>query len=240
MEEIILDVQTRKELGSRKIKRIYREDAVPGIVYGGKQKTPTHIKVDRRTYERIVRQHHGQNVVFRLNVMEQEKKLRDYSVIVREEQHEPVSYKLLHIDFQRISLTEEIEVKVAIEAKGDPIGVKQDGGSLDQPMWELDVICLPMNIPDKIEIEVSQLKIGDAIHVKDIVLPKGVKTKHDLEAIVLSIVPPMKEEVETAVAGEQMTEPEVLREKKKEPAAEAGKEEGKPEKKAEKGEEKKS
>lgn len=240
MEEITLDVQVRDKFGTRKIKSIYREDLVPAIVYGGKEKKTTAIKVDRRTYERITRQYHGQNVIFRLNVHEKEKKLRDYSAIVREEQHEPVSYQLLHIDFQRISLTEEIEVKVAIEAKGDAVGVKQDGGSLDQPLWELDVVCLPMNIPEKIEVDVSNLKIGDSVHVKDLALPQGVKTKHDPEAIVLSVVPPMKEEIETPVPGEQLTEPEVLREKKKEP--EAGKEEGKTEKKAEKpekGEEKK-
>ena len=240
MEEITLDVQIRDKFGTRKIKSIYREDAVPAIVYGGKKKAaPTPIKVDRRSYERIIRLHHGQNVIFHLNVMENDKKLRDYSAIVREVQHEPVSFRLLHIDFQRISLTEEIEVKVAIEAKGDAIGVKQDGGSLDQPMWELDVVCLPMNIPEKIEVEVSHLKIGDSIHVKDLVLPNGVRTKHDAEAIVLSVVPPMKEEIETPVPGEQLTEPEVLREKKKEPT-EAGKEEPKQEKKAEKADEKKS
>ena len=215
MKEIELAAQIRDHFGTRKLKSIRRQDFVPGIVYGGKEKKSTSVQIDRRAYERIMRQHHGQNVIFHLNVMEGDKKLRDYSAIVREEQHEPVSFRLVHLDFQSISLTEEIEVKVRIEAKGDPIGVKQDGGSLDQPLWELDVICLPTNIPDKIEIEVSHLKIGDAVHVKDIKLPAGVKTKHDAEAMVVSVVPPMKEETAAPVEGQEaLTEPEVLKEKK--------------------------
>lgn len=214
MEEIKLDVQIRDQIGSRKVKAIYREDGVPAIVYGGKKKSPTPIKVDRRAYERIMRHHQGQSVVFRLNVMEGEKKLRDYSVIVKEEQHNPVSDDLRHIDFHRISLTEELEVKVPVVTKGEAAGVKNDGGSLDHAIWELDIICLPTNIPEKISIDVTELEIGEAVHIKNIVLPEGVKTKHDPEAILVSVVPPMKE-VEVPVEGEEEDiEPEVIKEKK--------------------------
>ena len=228
MEELKLDVQIRDQIGSRKVKAIHREDCVPAIVYGGKKKGPTAIKVDRRAYERIMRNHQGQSVVFHLNVMEGEKKLRDYAVIVKEEQHAPVSDKLQHIDFHRISLTEELEVKIPIVTKGEAAGVKNDGGSLDHTVWELDVVCLPTNIPEKISIDVTELGIGDAIHVKDIVLPEGVKTEHDPEAILVSVVPPMKEVEAPAEGEEENIEPEVIKEKK----AEEGDEE-KDEKKAE-------
>ncbi len=229
MEEIKLDVQIREKIGSRKVKSIRREDFVPAIVYGGEKKVPTAIKVDRLAYERIMRQHRGQSVVFHLSVLEGEKKLRDYSAIVKEEQHHPVMDTLIHLDFQRISLKEEIEVKVPIEVKGEAIGVKKDGGSLDQPLRELNIVCLPTDIPQKFELDVSELNIGDSIHVRDIQLPAGVKTNHDEEALVLSIVPPMKEEVETPPE-EELTEPEVTEEKKDgEEAPEEGKaEEGKP------------
>ncbi|MCK4882890.1 MAG: 50S ribosomal protein L25, partial [Candidatus Omnitrophica bacterium] len=216
MEEFKLDVQIRGQIGSRKVKAIYREDCVPAIVYGGKKKGPTAIKVDRRAYERIMRDHQGQSVVFHLNVMEGEKKLRDYAVIVKEEQHAPVSDKLQHIDFHRISLTEELEVKVPIVTKGEAVGVKNDGGSLDHTVWELDIVCLPTNIPEKISIDVTELGIGDAIHVKDIVLPEGVKTMHDSEAILVSVVPPMKEVEAPAEGEEENIEPEVIKEKKAE------------------------
>jgi large subunit ribosomal protein L25 len=214
MEEIKLDVQIRDQIGRRKVKAVHREDCVPAIVYGGKKKSPTPIKVDRRAYERIMRHHQGQSLVFHLNVMEGEKKLRDYSVIVKEEQHAPVSDNLQHIDFHRISMTEELEVKVPIATKGEAAGVKNDGGSLDHTIWELDIVCLPTNIPEKITIDVTELEIGDAIHIKDIVLPEGVRTNHDPEAVLVSVVPPMKE-VEVPAEGEDADiEPEVIKEKK--------------------------
>lgn len=233
MEEIKLDVQLRNQTGSRKIKSIRRENAVPAIVYGGENK-PTSIRVDRSNYERIMRHHHGQSVIFHLNVMDGEKKLRDYSVIVKEEQHDPVSDQLLHIDFNRISLTKELEVKVPVETKGDPVGVKRDGGSLERILWELPVICLPTKIPQKIVVEVGHLEIGDAIHVKDITLPEGVRTKQDPDAILVSIIPPMKEEAMAPAEGGP-TEPEVLKEKKPEAgeAKEGEKAEGKKEEKVE-------
>lgn len=238
MEEIKLDVQIRNKTGGQALRIDRREGFVPAVVYGGKQKMPTTVKVDRRAYERIMRHHRGQSVVFRLNVLDGEKKLRDYTAIVKEEQHEPVSDGLMHIDFHRISLTEEIEVKVSVTTKGEPIGVKKGGGSLDHALWELDVICLPTNIPEKIEIEVSELEIGDAIHVKDIIFPPGVRTKHEPDSILVSVVPPMKE-IETPSEEEAAAEPELIKEKKE--AAEEGQEKEKGGEKAEeKKEEKKS
>ena len=215
MEEIKLDVQIRNHIGRRKIKHIRRENFIPAVVYGGKKRGPTVIQVDRRAYEHVMRLHQGQSVIFHLNVMEGEKKLRDYSAIVKEEQHGPVSEELLHIDFHRISLTEELEVKVPVVTKGEAVGVKMNGGSLDHALWELDIVCLPTNIPEKIEIDISELNIGNAIHVKDIVLPDGVTSNHDPEAILVSVVPPMKE-VEVPAEDEEIQEPEVIKGEKEE------------------------
>ena len=223
MEEIKLDVQVRSQIGSRKVKAIHQEKCVPAVVYGGGE-NPVTIKVDRRAYERIMRHHQGQSVIFHLNVMEGEKKVADCPVIVKEEQHAPVSDDLLHIDFHRISLSEELEVKVPIVTKGEAAGVKNDGGSLDHVIWELDIICLPTNIPEKITVDVTDLNIHDAIHVKDITLPEGVRTEHDPEAILVSVVPPMKE-VEAPSEDEEDVEPEVIKEKKEEEEAEEGAEE---------------
>lgn len=206
MDEITLDVHTREQVGTSKVRALRRENLVPGVVYGGAKKDPTKIKVDRRAYEKIMRHHKGQSVVFHLSVIEGDKKLRDYSAIVKEEQHDPLSFELLHLDFQRISLTQEIEVKIQIEVRGEAIGVKRDKGSVDHVMWEMDIVCLPTNIPERIEVNVDELEIGDSIHVKDLNLPVGVKTNHDPEGMVLSIVPPAKEEEEVSDA----EEPEVI------------------------------
>ncbi len=211
MEEIKLDVQIRDQIGTRAVKTIRREDLVPAVIYGGDQE-PSTIKVDRRAYERIMRHHRGQSVLFHLNVMEAEKKLKDYSAIVKEEQHDPVSDKLIHIDFKRVSLTQEIDVTVPIFCKGEPLGVKNDGGALDQIIRDLDIVCLPTNIPQKISIDVSELKIGEVLHVKDVNLPENVKTKHNEDDIVVAVVAPMKELSEESAVDD--AEPEVIKDKK--------------------------
>jgi len=234
MEEIKLDVHVRLEAGTRKVKNIRLGNVVPGIVYGGK-KQPTLVKIDRKAFERIRRAHHGE-IIFHVNVLDGEKKVADFPALVKEEQHDPVTDQLLHIDFKRISLTEKIQVKVALVPQGDPVGVKRDGGSLEHNLWELEVICLPTQIPSGIVVDVSKLEISDNIHVSDIKLPEGVTTKHDPDAIVFTVVPPMKEEAAQPAEGGP-TEPEVLKEKKPaegEKAAEDGK------KKADEGKDKKS
>ncbi|MFA5088876.1 MAG: 50S ribosomal protein L25 [Candidatus Omnitrophota bacterium] len=216
MEEIKLDVQIRNEIGKKKIRSLRRDDFVPSIVYGGKKK-PTAIKVYRKDYERIMRQHRGESVIFRLNVMEGEEALREYTVIVKEEQHDPTTDKLLHIDFNRISLKDKLEVKVPVVAKGESYGVKREGCSLEQIIWELEVVCLPTQIPQHIHVDVTNLKMNDSVHVKNLVLPEGVVTKHDPEAIVLTIVPPLKEEVAAGAEPEATgAEPEVIKKKEKE------------------------
>lgn len=235
MDEIKLDVQIRDQIGTRKSKVVKRNGFLPAVVYGG-AKAPTSIQIDRRAFEKILRLHHGENVVFHLNVLEKEKKIRDYSVIAKEQQYDPVTDQITHVDFQRISLTENIEVEVSITAKGEAIGVKQDGGSVDHILWKLDVVCLPTNIPHHIEVDISNLKLHDSVYVKDLVLPSGVITKHDPQAIVLSVIPPMKEmSAEELAVQATSAEPEVMKEKPKEkkeeatPAAGAAK---KPEEKA--------
>jgi len=212
-----LDAQLREEIGSQKVKVVLREqDMIPGIIYGGK-KPPTVIKIDRRSYEKIRREHHGE-VVFHLNILEGEKKLRDYSAVVKEEQHDFVTHQIVHVDFKRISLKEKIEVRIPLAAKGEPIGVKKEGGSLDHVLWELDAVCLPTDIPEEIKIDVSALNIGDSIHVKDIQLPEGVVTKHDPEAMIFSVVPPMREE--EPVEADEDVEPELIKKEKEEGASE--------------------
>ena len=233
MEQIKLDVQVRgeKEVGRQNIRGLRRDNFFPAIVYGGSKK-PTAIKVNRKTYESIMRHHRGEHVIFQLNILEGEKKLRDYSAIVKEEQHDPVTDKILHIDFNRISLTEKIELKVGIIGKGEPIGVKRDSGVLEHVLWELDIVCLPTQIPQHLEVDISSLEIGKHITVKEIKLPEGVTTKHDMESIVFAVSAPMKEEELVAPVEGAPTEPEVMKEKKKEEKAGAapGKEEAKEQK----------
>lgn len=214
MEQINLDVQLRKQAGTAFVRKLRRTNMIPAIIYGGEEK-PTMIQADRKTYDRIHRQHMGESLIYHLNLVDGDKKVADFPAIIKDVQWHPVSDQVIHLDFNRISLDKEIEIKIKIITRGEAIGIKRDGGTLDHSMWELDIICLPTNIPHHIEVDISNLGIHDAIHVKDLVLAKGVRTKHDPDSVVVSVVGSMREDV--AVEGEgAAAEPEVLKEKKKE------------------------
>jgi large subunit ribosomal protein L25 len=222
MEQINFDVQIRKHTGTAKAKKARRINLIPGIVYGGGSK-PTTIQADRKAYDRVNRQHAGESLIYHLNVMEEGKKVSDFPAIIKDIQLHPVTDEVIHIDFNRISLDKEIEINVKVTTRGEAIGVKKDGGTLEHLMWELDIICLPTNIPHHIEADVTNLGVHDSIHVKDLVLPQGVRTKHDPESVVVTVAGSMREETATAaVEGEAAAgaEPEVLKEKKKEEGAE--------------------
>ena len=224
MEQINLDVQLRKNSGSAQAHKVRRENNIPAIVYGGGSK-PTLIKADRKAYDRIHRQHAGESLIYHLNLVDEGKKVADFPAIIKDIQLHPVTDEVIHLDFNRISLDKEIEIKVKIITKGEAIGVKRDHGNLDHLLWELDIICLPNNIPHHLEVDITNLGIHDAIHVKDIVLPKGVRTKHEPESVVVTVAGSMREEVAAAAEAEAAPELEVLKEKKKEevPGGEAKK-----------------
>src|SRR5271167_291255 len=224
MEQINFDVQIRKNTGSARSRQARRLNLIPGIVYAGNSK-PTIIQADRKAYDRIYRQHAGESLIYHLNLVDEGKKISDFPAIIKDVQLHPVTDEVIHIDFNRISLDKEIEIKIKVITKGEAVGVKRDGGTLEHLMWELDIICLPTNIPHHLEADVTNLGVHDAIHVKDLVLPQGVSTKHDPDAVVITVVGSMREEVAAAPiegeAAEAGSEPEVLKEKKKEEGADA-------------------
>ncbi|MBF0512264.1 MAG: 50S ribosomal protein L25 [Candidatus Omnitrophica bacterium] len=225
MEQINFDVQLRKNNGSSRARQVRRLNFIPGIVYG-KDSKPTVIQADRKSYDRISRLHAGESLIYHINLVDEGKKISDFPAIIKDVQLDPVTDEVIHIDFNRISLDKEIEIKVKIIIKGEAIGVKRDGGTLEHLMWELDVICLPTSIPHHLEIDVTNLGVHDSLHVKDLALPAGVRSKHDPESVVVTVAGSMREEAQAAaVEGEAQAsgaaEPEVLKEKKKEEGADA-------------------
>ncbi len=222
MEQINLDVQLRKQVGSSSVRKVRREGGIPAVVYGGGAAKTTLVNADRKVYERIHRQHMGESLIYHINVLDEGKKVADFPAIIKDIQLHPVSDEVIHLDFNRISLDKEIEINIKVITKGEAIGVKRDGGTLDHLMWELDIICLPTNIPHHIEADITNLGIHDSIHVKDLVLPKGVRTKHDPDAVVVTVAGSMREET-AAAETEAPVELEVLKEKKKEEGADASK-----------------
>lgn len=216
MEEIFLDVQPRDETGRAKVNDLRQKGFIPAVVYSG-GKDSIAIKVSHKEFLKLVHQHRVEGVVINLKIKD-DKKEKPRSCLIKEIQYHPVYGDIIHVDFNEISLTKAIKVNVPVVAKGEPIGVKQEGGSLEHILWEIEVECLPTSIPKNIEVDVSALKIGDSVHIKDIVFPPEIKVLDDPSAIILSVAAPMKEEVVVApVEGEEKAEPEVIKEKKEVP-----------------------
>jgi large subunit ribosomal protein L25 len=216
MEAIFLDVELRKEVGRDKVKDLRGRGFIPAVIYKeGKESFP--VQASHHEVLRLLHQHRLENVVINLRVKD-DKKNKARSCLIKEIQYDPVHGDILHVDFNEISLDKAIKVNIPVVAKGEPLGVKQEGGSLEHVLWEIEIECLPANIPKDIEVDVSQLKIGDALHIKDIVFPENIKVLNNPEAVVISVASPIKEEVPVeAVEGEEKQEPEVIKEKKEIP-----------------------
>lgn len=217
MEEIFLDVELRDGIGKVKVKHLRDAGFIPAIIYGT-EKDAQPVKVSHKQLFQLLHQHRLENIIINLKMKDDKKKNR--SCLIKDIQYDPVDGDIVHVDFNEISLTKALKVNVPVVAKGEPVGVKQEGGSLEHILWEIEIECLPTDIPKDFEVDVSALKIGDAIHVKDIKFPANVKVLTEPEAIVMSVAAPMKEEVpaEAAVEGEASQEPEVIKEKKEVPA----------------------
>ncbi|MBI3306517.1 MAG: 50S ribosomal protein L25 [Candidatus Omnitrophica bacterium] len=217
MDILELAVKTREAAGSRAVRNLRRQGTVPAVLYGHGMK-PLSLEVNSRLLRAALQTKAGENVVLNLKV--EGTKLKESTCRVREIQHNPVTDEISHVDFTIISLTERIEVKVPVIVlhMEEAAGVKE-GGVFDLIHHEIDVECLPTEIPEKIEVDAKNMKIGDAVHVKDLNIPKGITLKLDPDEVVAALHPPAKEEV--AVPTEEgPTQPEVIEKGKKEEAAE--------------------
>jgi large subunit ribosomal protein L25 len=240
MEKIVLEVEQREDLGKSKVRDLRKTGFIPAVIYS-KGKESQAIKVSQSHLLKLLHQHRLENAIISLRINPARKasaaakdnssetkdaiKQEEKTCLIKEMQHDPVKDNIIHVDFNEISLTQTIKVSVPVLAKGEPIGVKQEGGSLEHILWKVEVECLPADIPQDIEVDVSQLQIGDSIHIKDINFPPNVKVLNSIEAVVLSVAAPLKEEVVAApVEGEEKLEPEVIKEKKEVPAEEEAKE----------------
>ena len=213
MPQISLRATRRTEEGTRPSRRLRRQGMIPAVLYG-KQTAPVSLLVDRLEFTKFLRARHGEHGVLTLQV-EQDRTPLEKPVLLKRLQHDPLHGEVTHIDFHAVVLTEQIRVKVPVILKGDAVGVKQDRGMLEHFLREVEVECLPTHIPNQIEHEISQMKIGDAIHVKDLAVPAGARLLSDPEGVIASVLTPKEAKAEE-VQAEAVTEPEVIREKKPE------------------------
>lgn len=219
MEKIILEAELREEIGKNKSKSLRRTGSIPAVLYS-EGKITRNIKLVSSDLLKFVHQHRVETAVVNIRIKGEDNK-KEYPCLIKEIQYDPVKGDIFHVDFNQISLTKVIKINVPLVAKGEPVGAKQEGGVLNHVLWEIEVECLPADVPKEIEVDVSGLKINDVIRIKDIAMPAQVKALSEPEAIVFAVVPPVKEEVAVAPeAGEVKAEPEVIKEKKEAPEAE--------------------
>jgi len=211
MAEVTLEVQNRQESGKNANRKLRAQGLVPAVVYGG-GRDPLPIQVDRRTLLNLMRQTQGGNPIFLLQLAGTDKSRH---AMIREMQIDPVSRHILHVDFQRVLMTEKIRVAVHVELTGVPVGVKVDGGLLDFVTRELHVQCTPDKIPAKLTADVSHLHIGQHLEAHEVALPEGVELTDEPGRVVASVAHHRTTEAEAAPAESlleaEAVQPEVIK-----------------------------
>lgn len=210
MSVIQLKGTRRESLGKGGARKARAAGNIPSVLYGHKEE-PVALAVGSRDFKAALRQHKGGNAIVNLNLDGNE-----ITALVRDAQLDPITHDILHLDFQHISLTETIEVSVAVHLTGLAVGVKDGGGILEHIVREVEIRCLPTSIPQSLDIDVTRLNIGESVHVSDIKV-EGFTIVTDAETTIATVVPPTVEDVAVAAGA---AEPEVVGQKgKKEEAA---------------------
>jgi large subunit ribosomal protein L25 len=206
-----LTAERRTATGRSAVRKLKAAGSVPAVMYGSKDK-PEALQVSRRDINSLLSHAAGENILVELEIDG-----KNRLALVQEVQHAPLGGAVLHVDFHAVSQDEVIQADVPLEPTGTANGVKNMGGLLEQSLRTLEIECLPRDLPDVIRVDVSALNIGDAIHVREIQLPAGVKTRIQPDLTAFSVLAPTVEEEPVAAAVEAAAGPEVIREKKEEP-----------------------
>jgi large subunit ribosomal protein L25 len=209
MKTIELTVERRSTQGKGAARQNRAAGKIPAVVYGaGKPNVP--IIVDRRALSDAFRQGAGDNAIFLLKLSGSD---QSRHAMIREFQRDPVTRHPVHIDFVRVLMDTKIRVRVEVQTQGIARGVKTDGGILDFVTREVEIECLPGNIPEHLPIDVSDLGIGDGLRIADLRVPEGVEIVDDPEKVLVHVVHPIREEevAPPAEAAAEPAEPEVLK-----------------------------
>ncbi len=222
-----VEAEARETFGKNAARRLRYAGRIPGVVYGGGGPAVS-VAVDPKAIIRILRSEAGHNAIFTLQIPEK----APARVMLREWQWEPIHGALLHVDLVRIARDEKLRVRIPVRVTGEPEGVKIQGGVFEFILREVEVECLPDDIPEHITVDVSALVIGHQLRVSDLPVAEGVKVLAEPARVVAHVVAPKTEvapaEEVVAPAAEGAAEPELIRKRKtEEEGGEAGKEEKK-------------
>ncbi|WP_353683253.1 50S ribosomal protein L25 [Thermodesulfovibrio sp. 3907-1M] len=207
MERFVLNAEKRERTGKGVARQLRNKGIIPCVVYKGGYSVPVQIRAKEILPFMNIATREKLFVTLKLNGEEKQAILQDYQI-------DPVSGKLLHVDFLEVSATEKIRVTVPVVLVGEPIGVKQDKGVLQHGISEIEIEAIPEKIPGHIEVDVSNLKVWDAIHVRDIKFEEGIKVISDPDEVIATITLE-EEEIEAAAPVEETPEPEVIKKGKK-------------------------
>jgi large subunit ribosomal protein L25 len=220
MAEISISAKARDERGKNAARRIRREGLIPAVVYGGKGDTVA-VAVDPKALQKVLRSEAGRNAILKLEIGG-----KATNAILKSWQVDPIREHFLHADFYRIAMDVVIRVTVPVATKGEARGVKVDAGILELVLREIEVECLPGDIPERIEIDVSDLGINDALRVSDLPVLAKVKVLSPQDQVVVHVVSVKEEVVEAPAAAAPVVEgeaaaapaaePEVIKKGKKE------------------------
>ena len=223
MAEIVIEAAPREAGSSNEARRMRRERKLPAVVYGGGKESHT-ITLEPGEIISILKSESGQNTIFKLKIAGGSQE----NVMIFDVQIDPVTHSLLHADLVRIAMDVVIEVSVPLQIVGEAAGVIE-GGVLDHSLRELVVTCLPTDIPESIEVDVTDLEMNQSIKVEDIQVPANVTVVTEADRSVASVVPPVSEadlEADLTVEGEEPLEGEELVEGEEEALDEEAPEEG--------------
>ena len=188
MDTLVLAAETREQRGTGACSKMRRAGLVPAVVYGRGQ-DPVSISVPAKALWDTLHTHQGANVLVDLQISGLQH-AGAFAAMVIAVQRDPVKRQPIHVDFQWVSLTEKVTVRVPIHVVGDSPGVKE-GGAVDQVMHEIEVECLPTSIPDALIVSIEGLNISESQHVSDLIAPEGVVILHELTDTVISIAIPI-------------------------------------------------
>ncbi len=221
MEKIALTAQVRERAGKGVARGLRRNQMVPAVLYSHGKSTP--ISVGDKEVTKVLNTEGGEHALINLKLEGSKESAR--LALIKDYQLDPVSGKLIHVDLMEVAMNEKVKIEVAVHITGSSIGVKE-GGIFQYGLRNLEIECLPGQIPDSVDVDITALKINESIHVRDIKLADGIRILTDQDATVATVQPPISEAKLEAMltatpAVTEGAEPELVKKPGKEGEAEA-------------------
>lgn len=224
MKKILLKAEQRAATGKGGARSLRRQGMLPAVIYSGGKSTP--IQFQRKEIVKLIASGVGEHAILNIEFSKDGGKPVEHPALIKEYQKDPVTSDLLHVDFMEISLKEKIKISIPIVITKEPVSIKT-GGIMEHHLREIEIECLPTQIPEAIEIDAGSVEIGHSLHVSDIKPIDGIRIVTNPQMVIMNVTAPKVEEAPAVAAEAAVAEPEVLKAKAKE---EGAKEEPKKEK----------